>query len=345
VIEIKKLQNTLYVLTPNSYLYCQNETIAIKVNGEEKIRIPSHTIESIVCFGSNTVSTPFIRFCGERNIGLSFHTEYGQFLGRIFGPVTGNVLLRKKQYEIAGDSSRACEIAKLILYAKIANSRNFLHRCARDHTDDSERKLIDDAIAKIRMHANSLEDITDLDSLRGVEGVAAGTYYSVFNSMIKAQKDDFEFNGRSKRPPRDNVNALLSFLYVLLKNDMQSGLEAVGLDPACGFLHSLRPGRPSLALDIMEELRAPLCDRLAVSMINLRQIDASHFETSATGVMLNDKGRRKVIEIWQNRKKETITHPFLDEKIMIGLIPFAQAQLLARHIRGDLDKYPPFVWR
>ncbi len=342
---MKKLQNVLYILTPNSYLHCQNETIAVHVGGDEKVRIPSHTIESIVCYGNTTVSTPFIAFCGERNIGLSFMSDYGRFYGRVNGPVSGNVLLRRGQYRLMDDADYSVNFVRLLMYGKLSNSKNLLLRSAREHEGIEESGLLRDTALQLAHFAQKLQGIDSIDSLRGIEGVGASTYFGVFDHMIKAQKSDFFFNGRSKYPPEDNVNSVLSFLYILLKNDVQSALEAVGLDPAAGFMHTLRPGRASLALDLMEELRAPICDRLTISLINLKQISNTGFHYEPSGVKLSDKARRVVIDAWQRRKKEEILHPFLDKKIQIGLIPFAQAQLLARNIRGDLDAYPPFIWR
>lgn len=342
---MKKLQNVLYILTPNSYLFCQNEAIGIKIGGEEKVRIPSHTIESIVCFGNTTVSTPFIAFCGKRNIGLSFLSDYGKFYGRIYGPVSGNVLLRKRQYELMENQEFRAEIVRSILYTKFANCRMVLLKSARDQSDDIKKSNLIKAADKVAATAASLENETNIDSMRGLEGNAASDYFSAFDDMIKSSQNGLIFNKRSRHPPKNEVNALLSFLYILLKNDVQSALECVGLDPAAGFLHALRPGRPSLALDLMEELRSPLCDRLVLSLINLKQIKAEDFEDSSGRFILKDKARRMVIDQWQKRKKEEIFHPFLEQKIVIGLIPYAGAQLFARVIRGDLDEYPAFHWR
>ncbi len=342
---MKKLQNVLYVLTPDSYLFCQNEAIGIKIGGVEKARIPSHTIESILCFGNTTVSTPFIAFCGERNIGLSFLSDYGKFYGRIYGPVSGNVLLRKKQYDAINDKKCSVAIVKTILYAKFANSRMVLMKSAREQTDETRKNNLVRAAEKIAKTAILLDTASDIDSMRGLEGNAASDYFFAFDDMIKLQEGELVFEKRSRHPPENEVNALLSFLYMLLKNDVQSALECVGLDPAAGFLHALRPGRPSLALDLMEELRAPLCDRLALSLINLKQIKAKDFEAESGRFILSDKARRMVIDQWQKRKKEEIIHPFFEQKIEIGLIPYAGAQLFARVIRGDLDEYPAFHWR
>lgn len=342
---MKKLQNVLYVLTPNSYLFCQNEAIGIKIGGEEKARIPSHTIESILCFGNTTVSTPFIAFCGERNIGLSFLSDYGKFYGRIYGPVSGNVLLRKKQYDAMNDKEISSSIVKSFLFAKFANSRMVLMKSAREQANEEKKNNLIKASEKISITARTLDSVSDIDIMRGLEGNAASDYFSVFDDMIKLLQNELVFEKRSRRPPENEVNALLSFLYMLLKNDVQSALECVGLDPAAGFLHALRPGRPSLALDLMEELRAPLCDRLALSLINLKQLKANDFENKSGGFILTDKARRIVIDQWQKRKKEEIIHPFFEQKIEIGLIPYAGAQLFARLIRGDLDEYPAFHWR
>lgn len=342
---MKKLQNTLYILTPESYLYCQNETIAVKVGGKEKIRIPAHTIESIICFGNITVSSPFIAFCGERNIGLSFFSDYGKFYGRVYGPVSGNVLLRKKQFACLNNIGFSVSFVRMLLYGKLANSKNLLLRSRRDQTDESAKQKLAQAAGQVAELAQRLEEVNDVDGLRGVEGVAASTYFGAFDCMIKTNRQAFRFAVRSRQPPADNVNALLSFLYMLLKNDVQSALESVGLDPAAGFLHTLRPGRPSLALDMMEELRAPVCDRLVLALINLNQLQPNDFVQDPCGISLTDGARKTVLKAWQARKQEIITHSFLQEKIPIGLIPFTQAQLLVRYFRGDLDQYPSFLWR
>lgn len=332
-------------MTTDSYLYYENEAIVIKIGGQEKARIPSHTIESIMCFGNTTVSTPFIGFCGEHNIGLTFLSEHGKFLGRVYGAVSGNVLLRKHQYEALANNQVSCQLVKSILYGKFANSKMVLMKSAREQDDSEAKGRLTLAVEKISQTASALENIEDIDAMRGLEGNAASDYFSVFDDMIKVKDSHMIFVRRSRRPPENEVNALLSFLYMLLKNDVQSALEGVGLDPAAGFLHTLRPGRPSLALDLMEELRSPLCDRMALSLINLKQIKATDFEQESGRFILSDNARRTVIDQWQKRKKEEIIHPFFEQKIAIGLIPYAQAQLLARVIRGDLDEYPAFYWR
>ena len=339
---MKRLGNVLYILTPESYLFWENDTIAIKIGGEEKVRVPSHTIESIVCFGMNSVSVPLIRSCAERGIGLTFCTENGHFCARIFGPVNGNVLLRKKQYESCG-TSVGHEIARNIVCAKILNARIVLLRASREREDtDSFLKNQADILSR---YADNVKSSTNIDSLMGIEGQAASIYFSAFEAMQTAQDERMLFRKRTKHPPQNRLNALLSFLYMLCKNDVQSALETVGLDPAVGFLHTLRPGRPSLALDLMEELRSPLCDRIALSLSNKRQITADDFDCNNGQFLMNDKTRRLVIDSWQTRKREDIFHPFMKERMQIGLIPYAQAMLLARHLRGELDGYPPFIWK
>lgn len=341
---MKRLLNTLYVLTENSYLSKQGETICVHVGGVEKVRVPAHTLESILCFGNTTVSTPLVGFCGKKGIGLAFFSDQGWFYGRIEGPVSGNVLLRTEQYSTACNE-HALALAKNIVAAKIANERNVLLRSARDSSDHEIGNRLKRAAKKISYLASQLETTKDHDHIRGVEGIVANRYFAVFDDMIKVNKQEFYFIKRSKRPPMDRVNALISFLYMLLANDMRSALEGVGLDPAVGFLHAMRPGRPSLALDLMEELRAPLCDRMALALINLKQVQGDGFEVVPTAVRMTEETRKTVITAWQKRKKETITHPFLEETMPIGLIPHIQAQLLARYLRGDIDFYPPFHWR
>lgn len=341
---MKRLLNNLYVLTEDSYLSKQGETICVHVGGEEKVRVPIHNLEAVYCFSKTTVSTPLIAFCGERGIGLSFFNEQGKFYGRIEGPVRGNVLLRIAQYNMAQND--ACiELARNFVAAKIANSRNLLIRCARESNDLGTAEELRKTAKNISSLVPLLKSVDNLDQLRGIEGIIANRYFSSFDRMIKVNRDTFSFKKRSKRPPTDPTNSLLSYLYMILTNDVRSALEGVGLDPAVGFLHTLRPGRPSLALDLMEELRAPLCDRLAIAMINLKQIQPSDFEVSPTAVNISDSARKKIITAWQKRKKEEIIHPFINERIPIGLIPHIQAQLLARYLRGDLDYYPPFYWK
>ena len=339
---MKKLLNTLYVLTPDSYLFVRNESIAIRVGGEEKFTIPAHTIDAVVCFGVCTVSTPFIGFCAEQGITLTFLSPNGHFYGRVCGPVSGNVMLRKKQYHSLDDALFASRTVKNILYGKLRNSKDVLLRSARNQSDNAACLCLTQAAASLTEFAAKL-GTDDIDSMRGIEGAAATVYFAQFDTMLRSS--DFKFQVRSRRPPRNEVNAMLSFTYMLLTREMQSALETVGLDPAAGYLHTLRPGRPSFALDMIEELRAPLCDRFVLSLFNKGQVKENDFDTDSEAVYLNERGRRTVLAAWQQRKTEVIQHPFLNEKIQIGIIPYAQAMLFARVLRGDLDEYPPFVWR
>lgn len=344
---MKKLLNTLFVATKDSALSLQNEAIAVKIGSEEKVRVPAAVLQSIYCFGNISISTPLIAFCGERGISLAFFSEYGKFYGRLEGPVHGNILLRRAQYRTLDDDMRKTELVRTILLGKILNCRECLQRWKREAAENADAFI--SALEKLASLSKLLRDCEDIDSMRGIEGKAAAAYFDVFPLMLRPasepERQVMKFDGRNRRPPEDPVNALLSFLYVLLKNDVQSALEGVGLDPAAGYLHTIRPGRPSLALDLMEELRAPLCDRLALSLVNRGQITSKDFESLSAPVLLNDGGRKKILTTWQKRKSETLEHRFLHESIPIGLIPHAQAMLLARVLRGELDLYPPFHWR
>lgn len=339
---MKKLLNTLYLLTPNSYLFCRNETIAVKVGGVEKNAVPTKDIEAIVCFGQMTVSTPLLEFCGKRGISVTFLSPQGHYCGRFYGPLSGNVLLRKKQYESINQVEFSNQLVRDILFGKIRNSKMVLLRAARKQSGDAVS--LTQAVNQLSDLAAQLESCDCIDSMRGIEGAAATIYFSRFDTMLHSPAG-FRFESRSRRPPRNEVNAVLSFVYTLLTREISSALETVGLDPAAGYLHTLRPGRPSFALDLIEELRAPLCDRFTLSLFNLGQLGEKDFNSDSEAVFLNDRGRRTVLTSWQKRKMETVQHPFLQEKIPVGMIPYAQAMLFARVIRGDLDRYPPFVWR
>lgn len=339
---MKKLLNTLYLLTPNSYLFCRNETIAVKVGGVEKNAVPAKDIEAIVCFGQMTVSTPLLEFCGKRGISVTFLSPQGHYCGRFYGPLSGNVLLRKKQYESINQVGFSNQLVRDILFGKIRNSKMVLLRAARKQSGDAIS--LTQAVNQLSDLAAQLESCDCIDSMRGIEGAAATIYFSRFDAMLHSPAG-FRFESRSRRPPRNEVNAVLSFVYTLLTREISSALETVGLDPAAGYLHTLRPGRPSFALDLIEELRAPLCDRFTLSLFNLGQLGEKDFNSDSEAVFLNDRGRRTVLTSWQKRKMETVQHPFLQEKIPVGMIPYAQAMLFARVIRGDLDRYPPFVWR
>jgi CRISP-associated protein Cas1 len=339
---MRKLLNNLYVTLPQAYLSKEGETVLVRQEHETRLRVPILALEGIVCVGQVSMSPALMALCAERNVGVSFLSEHGRFLARIQGPVHGNVLLRREQYRRADTEADSAAIARSVLLAKIANSRTSLLRAAREHASET----LDRAANQLGESLQALASIATLDVLRGIEGDAAHNYFAVFDEMILQQKEDFFFHERSRRPPLDNVNALLSFLYVLLAHDVASALEIVGLDPAVGFLHRDRPGRAGLALDLMEELRPVLADRQALTLINRRQVTGSGFARSDSGgVTMNDATRKEVLVAWQSRKQEEILHPFLDERIPFGLVPYAQALLLARHLRGDLDAYPSFFWR
>jgi CRISPR-associated protein Cas1 len=339
---LRKLLNTLYVTIPHAYLSKEGETVLVRVDQETLLRVPIHTLEGIVCVGLVSMSPALMGFCAESRIGVSFLTEHGRFLARLQGPIHGNVLLRREQYRRADDESASAALARASLLAKVANCRTSVLRTAREHPSSA----LDAAGLQLGQSLRLLERTASLDALRGVEGDAARTYFSVFDELILHQKEDFFFRERSRRPPLDNMNALLSFLYVLLAHDLSSALETVGLDSAVGFLHRDRPGRAGLALDLMEELRPVLADRLAISLVNRRQVAGQGFTRSESGgVVMSEATRKEVLIAWQTKKKEEILHPFLNERIPLGLIPYAQALLLARHLRGDLDAYPSFFWR
>lgn len=342
---MKKLLRTLYILTPDSYLYWRNENVCIKVGGTEKVAIPALTLDAIVCFGQMTVSTPLLQACGEHGISVTFLSERGQFQGRFYGPVSGNVLLRKRQYESLDQEEFCCGFVQNLLYAKIRNAKLVLMRAARNAKKEAEKLHLECGVDQLGELAKKLSQCQDVDAMRGVEGAAATIYFSRFDAMLTANPNGFQFGIRSRRPPRNEVNAALSFVYVLLARETQSALETVGLDPAAGYLHALRPGRASFALDLMEELRAPLCDRFVLTLFNRGQLTQADFNRDEEAVLLTNRGRKTLLGAWQKRKEEVIRHPFLDEKIQIGMIPYAQAMLFARVLRGDLDEYPPFLWR
>jgi CRISPR-associated protein Cas1 len=343
---MRKLLNTLHVMTQGAYVHRDGETIAIKVGQELKLRVPVHTLEGLVCWGQIACSPPLLGLCCERGVGISFLTEQGKFLARITGPVSGNVLLRRQQYRITDGAEGALPTVRIIVAAKIANCRVVLLRAAREIADEAREATLRDAANRLSWAGLEAARATSIDLARGHEGSAGQTYFSVFDQMIAGDHEAFHFDGRSRRPPLDRVNALLSFVYALLRHDIESALECVGLDPAVGFLHTDRPGRPSLALDLMEELRSALADRLVLTLINRRQVHGSGFtEQDGGGILMDDTTRKQVVSAWQMRKQEEIEHPFLKERIPVGLVPYVQALLLARYIRGGLDAYPAFFWR
>ena len=342
---MKKLLNTLYVLTPESYLFCRNENICIRIGEYEKLCVPALTIDSIVCFGKMTVSTPLLQYCAEHGISVTFVTETGRFMGRFYGSVSGNVLLRKRQYESLNEDTFRKQLVRSVLLAKLRNCKLVLIRAARSAKNEEVGQALTEGAAQLGQAVEKLLLCEDVDSMRGIEGAAATAYFSRLDNMLWGNPGGFRFESRSRRPPRNEVNAALSFTYMLLTSQIQSAMETVGLDPAAGYLHTLRPGRPSFALDLIEELRAPLCDRFVISLFNKGPLSASDFEKNEEAVYLNERGRRTLLSAWQRRKQEEIIHPFLGEKVQIGMIPYAQAMLFARVLRGDLDAYPPFAWR
>ncbi|MFT9494215.1 type I-C CRISPR-associated endonuclease Cas1c [Anaerosolibacter sp.] len=343
---MRRLLNTLYVTSPNTYLSLDGENIVILKDEIEVSRIPLHNIEGIVAFGYTGASPALMGACAKRNIALSFMKQNGKFLARVVGEIRGNVTLRKAQYRLSDNLEESNRIARNFILGKIYNARWVIERATRDYA----MRLDVDKLKRVsKTLANSLkfvEQSEDLEHLRGYEGEAASQYFSVFDDLILQQKESFFFNYRSKRPPMDNVNAMLSFIYTLLAHDVAAALETVGLDPYVGFLHRDRPGRVSLALDMMEELRTVYADRFVVSLINKKEIHSKGFAQKENGAVIMDDDTRKIIlKAWQSKKQEIITHPFLQEKIQWGLVPYAQAMLLARFIRGDLDEYPPFMWK
>ncbi len=346
---MRRQLNTLYVTTEGAWLRKDGANVVMEVESQERARLPVHMLESLVCFGRVLVSPPLMGFCAERGITISFLSPNGRFLARVEGPVSGNVLLRREQYRRSDDVDRCALIVRGVLAGKVHNQRAVLSRALRDYGGklaNSEAESLSAAQQRLGRVARNLLHECRVDNLRGFEGEAAQAYFGVFNTLIRRDSSTFRFTTRNRRPPRDAVNALLSFLYTLLIHDCRSALETVGLDPAVGFLHRDRPGRPSLALDLAEEFRPLLGDRLALSLINRRQVGERDFTYMDNGaVLLSDSSRKTVLTAYQERKREEVVHVFLEEKAPIGLLPALQAQLMARHLRGDLDGYPPFLWK
>jgi CRISPR-associated protein Cas1 len=343
---MRKLLNTLYVSSQGSYLHQDGETVIVEREKQKVLQLPIHTIGSIVCFG-NVLCSPFLLgFCAERDVAISFLSEYGHFLASVQGPVRGNVLLRRQQYRMVDDDETTRKTALQIVTGKLANCRVVVNRTIRDHEGKTDTVALQEASRRIDHIIGRILCAEGTNEVRGFEGQAAVEYFRVFNHLIIDQKNDFIFKERNRRPPLDEVNALLSLTYTLLAHDVRSALETVGLDPAVGFLHRDRPGRPGLALDIMEEFRPVIADRLVLSLINRRQIKKSGFTKAVSGaIMMDDETRKLVLTEYQNRKQEEVYHPYIEEKVKIGLLFFIQANLMARYIRGDIDGYPPFFWR
>ena len=339
---MKKLLNTLYVTTQDAYLRKEGETVVVEKEKRVLLRLPIHTLQGLVTFGNVMTSPYLLNLCAECGVSVSFMSVTGKFLARVTGPVSGNVLLRLSQMRAYEDKSKKGDIARSFVIGKLMNARSVLLRRMRDHGEtndvaESSAKMLD-VLRRVR------DSAPDAERLRGLEGEAGAVYFGVFNELLVAGKETFSIVSRNRRPPLDPMNALLSYLYTLLAHDCRGALESVGLDPQIGFLHEVRAGRPSLALDLMEEFRACLADRVALSLVNLRQLDARDFIVSESGaVSISADARKSVLMAWQKKKQETIMHPFLEEKVPVGLLPHLQALLLARHLRGDLDAYPPFI--
>ena len=343
---MKKYLNTLFVTTQGAYLSKEGETVIVSVDREKLLQLPIHTISGIVCFGQVSMSPFLMGFCAEKQFSVSVLTEYGKFLANVQGKISGNVLLRREQYRRADDKEFSLEISKAIILGKISNCRTVLQRALRDHKDKINVEEVTKASKKLVSSLRQVEKVDLLDKLRGLEGEAANAYFKVFDHLIVSQKKDFKFVGRTRRPPLDKVNCLLSFLYTLMMHDVRSALESVGLDSCVGFLHKDRPGRAGLALDIMEEFRPFLSDRISLSLINLGQVQNKGFiKTGSGAVVMDDNTRKEVLLAYQKRKQEEIIHPYLQESVKIGLLFYIQALLLSRQLRGDIDGYPVFLWK
>ena len=335
------LLNTLYVTTPESYLSKDGLNVVISVKQNEIFRIPIHNIEQIITFGYMGASPGLMKLCADNNVSLTFLSPQGRFISRSQGPTRGNVLLRKTQYKYSDDPDFTLHLCKLFIGGKIQNYRNILRRFIRDNGENNAVTKVAEYLQRCKKR---VLDADSVDSVRGIEGEAATYYFSAFSQLLLNQREDFVFKGRNRRPPKDAINAMLSFVYTLICNDMTSALETIGLDPYVGFMHTLRPGRASLALDMMEELRAYLGDRLVLSLINRKQVTIKDFiKQGEEGIVMTDSARKTILAAWQNRKKELISHPYLNEKVNIGLLPYIQAMLLARFIRKDIDDYPVFL--
>ena len=338
---MRKLLNTLYVTTPEAYLSKDGQNVVVSVKQREVFRIPAINIEGIVTFGYMGASPGLMKLCSDSGISLTFLSPNGRFISRVQGATRGNVLLRKAQYALSDDEEWSLHVAQLMIAAKIQNYRNVLRRYIRDYGECLE---VEEAVKMLDANKRDVLDAEDKTKLMGFEGIASNAYFEVLPNLILNQKESFPFNGRNRRPPKDAVNAMLSLAYTLIANDCTAALETVGLDPYVGFLHALRPGRTSLALDMMEEFRAYLGDRFVLSLINKRQITPKDFLYQGdNGVVMTDNGRKTFITAWQNRKRETLIHPYLNEKVEIGLLPYVQAMMLARYVRKDIDNYPVFL--
>lgn len=346
---MRRLLNTLYVTLDGAYVRKDGLNVVVELDGVERLRVPMHLLGSVAAFGRVSLSPALMGSLAEAGVVCAVFGMNGRFLARVEGPVSGNILLRREQYRRMDDAPGCVAVARSMVAAKALNQRGVLQRALRDHGTglaDCVHTAMSDAVDRMQHIARRALHETDLDRLRGHEGEAAALYFGVFAHLLRVADPALVFRGRSRRPPMDPVNALLSFIYTLLVHDCRGALEGVGLDPAAGFLHRMRPGRPSMALDLMEELRANLADRLALSLLNRREVGMGDFQVMENGaVMLTEDGRKTVLQAWQERKREEIEHPFLNERAPLGLLPHLQASLLARMLRGDLDAYPAMIWR
>lgn len=343
---MRHLRNTLYLTREDAYLSLDGDNVVVNREKEVLARFPLHTLESILCFSYAGASPALMGACVEKGVNLVFLSPHGRFLARCSGESGGNVLLRREQYRVADNPERSSLIARNMIYGKVYNARQRIERMRRDHRERVEDATLGAASEKLGSYLPLILNAESADVLRGLEGVCANAYFAVFDEMLLHNRQDFRFQARSRRPPLNNVNALLSFAYMLLSKDCAAALESVGLDSFVGFLHTGRPGRQSLALDLMEELRPCVADRFVVSLINNRQLHGKDFERQESGaVRLTDEGRKAFLRAWQEQKKVELTHPFLKEKLPWGLVPYVQAQLLSRYLREDLDAYPPFLWK
>jgi CRISPR-associated protein Cas1 len=341
-----QILNTLFVMTQRAYLHLDHDTVKVKVQGETKLQVPLHHLGAVCCLGDVAVSTALLHRCADDGRSVVFLEQGGRFKCRIEGPVSGNVLLRRAQHEALTDPARTLAIARHLVAGKVQNARQVLLRGAREATVPEDETPLTEAARHLVEPLPRLETLQDLDQVRGLEGDAARVYFAVFTRLVKEDRDTFRFEGRTRRPPRDPMNALLSFIYTLLLSDCVAAVEGVGLDPQVGYLHALRPGRPALGLDLMEELRPVLADRLALTLVNRRQLTSKDFQEREGGaVLLTDDGRRAVVTAYQQRKQEEVLHPLSEQRMPLGLIPHVQARMLARHLRGDLECYPPFLYR
>ena len=342
---MRKLKNVLYITSPDAFVSAQGEALKINFDDKPPVKLPAHNLEGIVQFSYPGMSPYAMSLCSKMGITVTFLTPNGKFLARVEGPQSGNILLRRQQYRLYEKKWESAKMSSRFIAAKLINSRQVLARAKRDY----ENKISIDlspAIDKLKELSNLAYQCIDEEQLRGIEGDAAREYFKALSHLIFVDKENFYITSRNKRPPLDNMNCLLSYLYTLLAHECRSACESVGLDPAAGYLHKDRPGRPSLALDLMEEFRAVFADRMALSLVNRKQITADNFTKQPQGeVRMNDEGKKTVLETWQNRKQTIIQHPFLNEKVEFGLLPYTQALLLSRYVRGDLEDYPAFLWR